>query len=224
MQKLSIVTGASSGIGRAICRTLVNHGYPVLGISRNIEKLQTLKAINPEKIQILEADLSSEQDLLNIINQVGNTPIQFLVHNAATLGPTGDLKDVQLKDFKKTLAINLEAPFFLTKSLTPNLKNNGRVLHISSGFAHMAPRGLASYCISKAAFYKLYECFKSELQEDAIAISSLIPGVVDTPMQETLRSLTEKQFPEVKTFISLKEKNKLYRSSMKNRKKVCNVM
>jgi benzil reductase ((S)-benzoin forming) len=204
-----IITGASSGIGKELTFAFAEKEFTVLAIGRNKETLLETQRVNPTKIQILPIDINSEQGRQTILSYIpSNTRIKFLIHNAATLGAIGNLSELSLEDLRQTFAINLEAPLFLTNLLTPYLEG-GRILLVSSDLAHSGLSGLGCYCLSKAALYQLYECFKKELQEKNIAITSILPGAVDTPMQRTLRQQSTKDFPDVEKFRALKTQNKL---------------
>merc|ERR1712232_2367 len=108
-----------------------------------------------------------------------------------------------LQGFRNTMATNVEGPLFLTQALSSSLgasPGGGRVLHISSGAAHQAMRGHLGYCTTKAALLQVARCLDAELAP-SIRVGSVMPGVVDTPMQEKLRAL---EFPDVAMFRSLK--------------------
>jgi len=88
-------------------------------------------------------------------------------------------------------------------------EEGGRILHISSGAAHYPYRGWGPYCISKSAFHMLYRVLASELAPLGIKVGSARPGVMDTPMQELLRSKEEEEMPDVGRFRVMKEKGML---------------
>lgn len=206
---IAIITGASSGIGKALAVTLSKRNFTVLAIGRNDAALSEIKEIDPIRIQTLSADLSTDQGRQAVLSCIPiAAKVRFLIHSAATLGTTGDLSKISSKNLQQTLAINLEAPLLLTNMLLPYL-TGGRVLFVSSDLAHFGLRGLGCYCISKAALYQLYECLKKELQDKNIYIGSVLPGVVDTPMQSTVRQLSTEDFPDVENFKALKRFNKL---------------
>ncbi|WP_290650772.1 SDR family NAD(P)-dependent oxidoreductase, partial [Aquisalimonas sp.] len=96
-----------------------------------------------------------------------------------------------------------EAPLFLTQALLDRLQGGGRVLHISSGAAHHGYAGWGSYCASKAALHMIYQVLREELQDRGIAVGSVRPGVVDTPMQALVREQPPERFPMVQRFLDL---------------------
>lgn len=206
---LAIVTGASSGIGYQTVLELAKRGYPVLAIARRRNLLESLEAEYPSLIQIKVADLSDIEDRNAVIAEMAaHYETLYVVHNAGMIEPVGPLSSLDEIDWKNHFALNVEAPVFLTKKLIPKM-TSGRILHISSGAAHFPLSNCTAYCASKAALYAIYNCFKAEFKNTPIHFASFSPGIIDTPMQEKLRSFTESQFPEVKKFQSLKETNQL---------------
>lgn len=209
MKTFAVVTGSSTGIGAALAIDLANKGFDVLAIARSEHDLQTLKKNNPEKIHIVAADVGTLDDRLKIKNALpNNCKIKFLVHNAAISLPTDLLENISLEDWRYNMAVNLEAPLFLTQMLLPFLKD-GRILHLSTGAAYRAVTPFGCYCITKAALLMLTKVLKDELKTYNIAVGSAMPGVVDTKSQQIARSLNVEKFPIAKMFQQLKAENKL---------------
>lgn len=209
MSEMAIITGGGTGIGQALAVWLSKKGFDVLIVGRTPEALQNTVKLLPEKIRYLTADVSKETDRQQISTHIGDQKIKLLIHNAAVLLPTGDILSVDATQFKQHLAINLEAPLFLTQCLLKNMLPGGRVFHVSSGAAYSAIPGWDCYCVSKAALVMLYNVLKNSLKKHQIQIGSAFPGIVDTPMQELIRSLDANDFPQVDLFRSFKEKGKL---------------
>ena len=209
--KWAVVTGAGSGIGRALTITLANaHGFKILAVGRREEKLKETQRHNPRQIVILTADVSKEEGRQKIGQKVAKIgSIDFLIHNAAQLQPVKSLKSVGLDEWRQHFAVNVEGPLFLTQKLLPFLKQGSRILHIGSGAAHHAYAGWGAYCTSKAALYMLYQVWKKELAGEGILVGSLRPGVVNTPMQDQVRQADKKEFPALDRFVQLKEEGKL---------------
>jgi len=210
MKKLAVITGAGSGIGKALALELaLKHNLNVLGIGRDLPKLEATQADAPESIYVLQADVSTTEGREKIALRAGSFPaVDFLVHNAAVLVPVISLTDITLTDWRNHQQINAEAPLFLTQILLPKLKG-GRVLHISSGAAHHAYMGWGAYCTSKAALYMIWQVLREELKAKKIVIGSVRPGVVDTPMQDKVREAEKDVFPSLNKFLELKKKNQL---------------
>jgi NAD(P)-dependent dehydrogenase (short-subunit alcohol dehydrogenase family) len=204
MGELAIVTGAGSGIGRALARELDSLGYSVVAVGRHRQTLEST-AEGSRRVRPLIADVATVDGRVAVTEEVGNQRLAVLVHNAGRLEPVGDLAGIDHADWRQTMAVNLEAPLFLTQALLHALMEGGRVLHISSGAAHRAVRGWGAYGATKAGAYMVYRLLAEELGERGVHVGSLRPGVVDTPMQEHIRSLPVERFPDVGRFRALKE-------------------
>lgn len=202
MTQRILVTGGGSGLGRAICRELANRGLDVIAVGRRPDALAETQRLAPKRITAVPADLATESGRDDVVAAVGDADLAGLVHNAGVLTPIGPLAGVRLEDWRQAQAINVEAPLFLTQTLLDNLPG-GRVLHMSSGAAHQAYAGWGSYCTTKAALHMLYLVLREELKTRDIAVGSLRPGVVDTPMQALIREQPPERFPKVQRFLDL---------------------
>ena len=186
-----IITGAGSGIGRALSYEFASRGYDVLAVGRREEALKETQTFSPKKISILTADVCVENDRQKILDATSSyTNISLLIHNAGQLIPIGSFESLRLEDFQQHMKTNLEAPLFLTQLCLPKL-SGGRVLHLSSGLAHLPMEKALPYCVSKAALYMAYQILKLELAKNNIAVGSVKPGIVDTTMQKPLREGSE---------------------------------
>ncbi len=208
MDKISIVTGGGSGIGRAICHILAENGHHVLTVGRRIKKLLETKEEFPGKINILQADVSSEVGRLKIVENIHDSKIEFLIHNAGIIGEITGIENISLAEWQRVMATNVEAPLFLTQKLLPVL-TGGRIMNISSGAAHFAIKGWGAYCTSKSALFMIYNMLNTELQDQNIKISSLRPGIVDTEMQGDIRRADLTKMPHLKKFHDLYKDNEM---------------
>ena len=152
--------------------------------------------------------MATERGRAELVAAVGESPVGCLVHNAAVLEPVGPLAQVTPQDWRTHMAVNLDAPLFLTQALLPCLAG-GRVLMISSGAAHRSIAGWGPYCTSKAALFMLGRVLGEELGHQRVRVGSLRPGVVDTPMQGLIRSQSPERFPQVAQFRALKSEGRL---------------
>lgn len=209
MQDWAIVTGGGTGIGRELALALAARGLHVLIAGRREQPLRETQAEAPERVHIVSADLATESGRRAVVAALPvDARLRCLVHNAALLTPIGPLAEVSLEEWRLSQATNVEAPLFLTQALLNRLRG-GRSLHISSGAAHHSYRSWGAYCSSKAVLYMLYLVLREELREYDIAVGSVRPGVVDTPMQTLIRSQTADRFPDVGRFQELKRAGQL---------------
>lgn len=208
MIDLAVITGAGTGLGRALALELSGRGLEVLLVGRRTEPLEETRQALAGAGDILAADVASPEGREQIAERVGQRPVRALVHNAAVLSPVGPLAQVELEAWRYAMAVNLEAPIFLTQALLPQLRG-GRVLHISSGAAHSPLAGWGAYCVSKAGLYMAYQVMREELGGAQVRVGSLRPGVVDTPMQSFIREQEVERLPSVERFRQLKASGQL---------------
>lgn len=206
---LAVITGAGSGIGRSLTLRMAEKKIKVIAIGRTRSKLERVRLHYPNDIEIVIADVASNEGRREINRALNNRVINFLVHNAATLAPLKNLENVSIDEWRHCFHVNVEAPFVLTQSLLPQLATQSRVLHISSGLAHKVLPGLVPYSCSKAALHMLYKGWAVELATREILVGSVSPGLVDTPMQTALRSSSDLNSDTSELFNSFQQSAKL---------------
>jgi NAD(P)-dependent dehydrogenase (short-subunit alcohol dehydrogenase family) len=201
-----VVTGGSSGIGRALAQALANQNKAVLIVGRREKELQKTAEYS-SLISICCTDLASESGQKKLISQLANIKhIEGLIHNAGIIEPIVSLKSLSKPAWDAIMKTNLEAPLFLTQSLLKQLQD-GRVLHIGSGAAYFPVAGWAPYCISKAALAMLTSCWQLEIQDPAFA--SVMPGIIDTNMQAQIRNADNMNEEKQNFFKKLKQEKRL---------------
>lgn len=194
--KIKVIVGASEGLGKALTLKYAEAGFSVIAIARNKKALEALHAEHPNNITPVVADITSAQDRTKIAEAIKDDI--DIVFNAAVTMPA-QLVDIDESDFTTALTTNLFTPIFLTKVLQNNL-NHSRVLFISSGLAHYPLPGLGAYCISKAGLHMAWQIFKEEVTNEKAIFGTLLPGVIDTKMQQGLRTQNLQQLPSLSTF------------------------
>lgn len=203
MSQSIIITGAGSGIGRALTIRYAETDTRVIAVGRREAPLNALAEAYPA-VQPCPADVSTPEGQSAIERAAASGGIHALIHNAGVIEPVGALLDQSSEAIRGHLAINLEAPIAISRRLRPMMAADGRILHISSGAAHRALPGWGAYCISKAALHMAYAVLKAELAGTSLHVGSLRPGVVDTPMQTLIRAQSPEDFPAVARFRALK--------------------
>jgi NAD(P)-dependent dehydrogenase (short-subunit alcohol dehydrogenase family) len=198
--RAALVTGAGSGIGRAIAIALAIDGYRLLLTGRVLEKLQaTAQAIEAGGglASVFSADLASRESCDALADWVvrGGKPLTVLVHNAGIGGPT-PLEDRTSAEFDRRLEVNLVAPLRLTRALLPRIPQDGtgRIVFVASVLARFGVPGYHGYCASKTGVVGLARALSRDLAKDRITVNAICPGWVRTDMAETgLRLLGEAQ-------------------------------
>jgi 3-oxoacyl-[acyl-carrier protein] reductase len=187
--KVAIVTGASRGIGRAIAESLAEAGAAVVVNHRASDKqaAETVAAITRTGGQAvaIQADMGVVTDAKKLVDatiaKFGR--LDILVNNAG-VGNRTPMADMTEKEFDWTLSVNARGPFFMIQAAVPRMKDNGRIINISSCGSHIAQITglLAVYQMSKGALEQLARCYMKELGERGITINSVLPGFVETEL------------------------------------------
>lgn len=205
MKKIALITGGGSGIGQALAWNLAGQGISSYIIGRRESALLRTSEKFPSLIHSIVADIATESGRNKIATAlVGINQILYLVHCAGTVEPVMPLQSISRNDFKSIMATNVEGPLFLTQRFISKLKN-GRVLNISSFLAHNPAPSMGGYCISKAALYMTKEVFNVELAPNHILFGSIMPGIVDTQMQDRLQTVKADDFPGQDYYIKAKK-------------------
>ena len=190
--KISIVTGASKGIGKAIAIELANCGSKVMLISRNQSDLNNVKKYiisKNGKADYYRADISSLSEFSNAINHTIQCwgKIDILVNNA---GITKDNIILRMKkdDWNDVININLNGCFNGIKSVTkPMIKNkSGRIINITSVIGQIGNSGQSNYAAAKAGIIGLTKSIAKELGSRNITVNSVAPGFIETDMTDQL--------------------------------------
>ncbi|KAJ8929475.1 hypothetical protein NQ314_017855 [Rhamnusium bicolor] len=189
--KVAVVTGASSGIGAAIAKQLVENGIKVAAFARRKERLEELTdklSDKNGKLYPVKVDITKEEDILNGFKWVKENlgPIHILVNNAGT-GGQGSLTDGDTETWQNVFQINVIGLSIATREAIRDMKSNnvdGHIIHISSILGHqvLSIPGLNVYPASKFAVTALAETLRLELNslKSKIKITNLSPGLVNT--------------------------------------------
>lgn len=187
---LVIITGASKGIGYELTKLFMQQpNYLVMAIARNCDSLIKLnKKKMYSNLLAIKADITKEQDILKICNQVKslNLPVIALVNNAGQI-VNKPFEKISKKELEGVYTTNVFAPFILIQKLLPFLGKKFRthIVNISSmgGFQGSSKfAGLSAYSSSKAALSGLTECLAEEFKNKNIAVNCLAIGAVQTKM------------------------------------------
>jgi NAD(P)-dependent dehydrogenase (short-subunit alcohol dehydrogenase family) len=181
-----LVTGATSGLGRAVALRFADEGMPVGLVGRSEEALRRVT----EEVQArnahaapLQADLSNPAALSDLVDTVAAQlgGIRVLVNAAGTDTP-GPAEDLDLDEWQRVVAVNLTAPFALARSVMPHMRSGGGglVVNISSVAGRRGWANASAYCATKFGLTGLTQSLAAEGRADGIRVCVLFPGAMAT--------------------------------------------
>jgi NADP-dependent 3-hydroxy acid dehydrogenase YdfG len=173
----AVVTGATSGIGRAIAIALREAGYEVVAIGRDAAALAALGA--EYGIAGLRLDLSDREAISAALRDLAP---EVLVNNAGLMPSLGPFCDSEPDDIARTVAVNLSAALDVTRHLAPDMRRRGRghVFFTGSTAGHLASPNLAVYGATKAAIGAFAQALRLELAADNVRVTEIVAGRVET--------------------------------------------
>ncbi len=188
--KVSIVTGASSDIGKEISKRFVEEGSKVILIARDLEKLEKARKEigNEELTASMSCDLTDEAQVFQTVTQIVDTygKIDILVNNAGAINDPVHFHEMQDLDIKKLIDVNLFGVFHMTKAVLSKMSDvkNGVIVNIGSISGERAiPRvHLAAYSSTKAAISMLTKAIAVEYARRQIRCNSVNPGIINSGM------------------------------------------
>ncbi|HUF04074.1 MAG TPA: glucose 1-dehydrogenase [Aridibacter sp.] len=181
--KVVVVTGASSGIGRAAALKFAKAGAKVVAVGRNETALGELRselAGEEGEIKGHVADLRERTQLERLVSSAVEYfgKIDVLVNSAGIIA-SGSIEDTTLEDWDKMMDINLRTVFYLTQHCVPHLeKSKGSIVNVSSVAGTRAFPNVLAYCVSKAGLDQFTRCASLELAGKGIRVNAVNPGVV----------------------------------------------
>ncbi|GAB4238591.1 MAG: SDR family oxidoreductase [Stanieria sp.] len=190
-QLRAILTGASSGIGKATALAFAKAGINLALVSRSLAKLEAVaeavRAVGVEA-QVYQLDLAQvdivQAKLEAIAEEFG--PIDFLVNNAG-IGYTNLLSQTSLADWQQVIDLNLTSVFQCIQGVLPQMRqrHQGTIINVASIAAHHAFPEWGAYAVSKAGIIALSKTLAVEERANGIRVMTISPGAVNTPIWDT---------------------------------------
>jgi len=177
----ALVTGATSGIGRAIAMALHNAGHQVVALGRNASALADLSALGLQTRQIDLTDAASFASLADL------TP-DILVNNAGMMPPLGNFCDADPADIDLAINTNLRAVLTLTRAIAPGMRarGHGHIFFTGSTAGHAAFANLAVYCTTKAAIGGFAQALRLDMAPHNVRVTEIVAGRVETSLYNAL--------------------------------------
>jgi NAD(P)-dependent dehydrogenase (short-subunit alcohol dehydrogenase family) len=215
---LTILTGASRGMGLAMARQRLAEGHRLLCLARHPD--EALSAQGGALVEQWPQDLARADAAAAKLEAwlAGLAPADFasvtLVNNAGLIPRIAPLAEIPAADAAEALRVDLEAPMLLAGAFlraTAHWPCPRKVLNISSGLGRRAMASQAIYCAAKAGMDHFSRCVALEEagRSNGARICSLAPGVIDTDMQVQLRGADPGRFPDIGNFVGMKQKGQL---------------
>jgi short-subunit dehydrogenase len=183
----ALVTGASSGIGRAIARQLAGEGTDLVIVARDEARLKALAAELAVDVEVLVADLGDAAQLARVEARLADAdrPVDLVVNNAG-FGTYGDFVDLDLDGEVREIAVNVTAVVRLTHAALAGMvpRGSGAVMNVSSVAGLQATPGNATYGASKAFVASFGEAVAGELAGTGVTLTTVLPGYTHTEFAE----------------------------------------
>lgn len=180
---IALVTGASSGIGAATAIAFAEAGWDVMAAGRDEGRLEEVADVS-DNISIWTGELDDSDDcdelVADTIDEFGG--LDCLV-NSAGIFLLGDAADTTDDDWRETMTLNLDVPFFLSRASIPYLQQTaGSIVNISCYWGLQAGSQAVAYSVSKGGLVMLTKALAKDTAADGIRVNAICPGDVDTPM------------------------------------------
>ncbi len=202
-EKVVIVTGATSGMGRVMAKEFAAEGAKVVCVGRNVERgnavVQDIKANGGEAI-FVATDMAKEEALDLLINETINQygKIDVLVNNAG-IAYFSSLENHEQNKWDEVVDVNLRGPYLLCKKTMPYLiKSKGNIVNISSIAGLKSLSGAYAYCPSKAAVNSLTKLLAFDYAKQGVRVNAICPGTIET---EIFAAVTEEALEKAKASI-----------------------
>jgi short-subunit dehydrogenase len=188
--QIAVLTGASSGIGRALAKELMKDGYRVGLVARRLDQLQKLAEEIRAAGGLAEfevADVADRDATIAAIHKLAERlgPVDLLIANAG-MGIHTDLDPMNTAENEQLFRVNVFGVMYAIEAVLPTMlqRNRGHLAAVSSLAAYKGLPGSAGYCASKAAVKIYMEALRIQLRNRGIHVTTIFPGFVRTPMTE----------------------------------------
>jgi len=182
--KTAFITGATSGIGRAMALVLCDAGYRVYAAGRSQSALRKLQAERANLVPVA-IDIADRSALAAI---VADLDIEVLINNAGMMPPLGNFAEMAIEDIDATLDINLGAAIHLTRLVVPKMRErqSGHILFTGSTAGHGSFANIAVYSATKAAISGFVAGLKADLAPSGVRVTEIVCGRVETSLYKDI--------------------------------------
>jgi meso-butanediol dehydrogenase / (S,S)-butanediol dehydrogenase / diacetyl reductase len=182
--KVALITGAASGIGRAVAVRLLAEGASVFGVDIDRTRLDELAELADSRLITREADVSDREACRGVIDEcVAAWGRLDVLGNVAGIARAEHFTDVSQSQYRRMMGVNVDGPFFLCQAAMPYLQQTaGNIVNVASNAGLMGQAYTVAYCMSKGAVIQLTRSLAMEFVKTNIRINAIAPAGVDTPL------------------------------------------
>ena len=180
--KVAVITGGSSGIGKAIAVLYAKEGADVVIISRKEEALKEVCKLNEKKISYVVGDITKDESIKKLVDYVKKKfkKLDILVNNAGWC-PVQPLKEIKISDYDKAFDLDVRALVNITIEFLPLiLQAKGNIINLSTVGASHRAANLSMYLGAKGAVENFTRCRALELAKDGVRVNAIAPGAIET--------------------------------------------
>ena len=190
INKVVLITGATSGIGEATAKMFAQCGASVVLVGRNKDKGSQIEHEIREKGQeayFIPCDVSKEEDVIEMVNKAIKKykKIDILFNNAGIMLPSCEIERMPVDDWKKSIDVNLTGCFLVSRYVKPYLlKEKGTIINNASiaGLQYYAAGRSYAYSATKAAVIQFSHQMAKNYGEEGVRVNCICPGIIDTPI------------------------------------------
>ncbi len=206
MPKTVLITGASSGIGKALALEFAARGFVVIATSRSIEKASDLNRENIMKKTHDVADYRSTENLIETLKKE-NVEIDVLINNAG-YGLTGPALEIPIEEIEKEFRVNVFGALKLAQIVGKEMaaRGSGVIANIGSVSGMLTTPFASAYCASKAAINAFSDALRMELKPFGVSVITVTPGAITSRFGETAANIAETVLPENSLYSKYRDK------------------
>jgi len=192
--RVAVVTGAGSGVGKAIAIALAGEGATLCLVGRRLEALEAVAAtalLTSSRVRCYRADITMDKDITDLAARVRQDMggVDMLIHSAGVIS-LGRLAEARLEEFDWQYRTNVRGPAALNQALLPMLRpRRGHIVFINSTAGHTAKAGVGYYAATKHALKALADSLREEVNADGLRVLSVFIGNTATPMQAAMHEM-----------------------------------
>lgn len=193
MQKVVLITGASSGFGKEVAKRLLEKGYRVYAAARGVEKMEDLKALGASTVRL---DVTNDDDVQQVVAEIIRKEGQIdVLFNNAGFGNFGAIEGVDIKDVEYQFNVNVFGLTRMIKAVLPYMreKRSGRIINTSSVVGKISMPFSGYYAATKHAVEAISDALRVEVAPLGIKVSIIEPGPVQTGFESVVNENLAKQ-------------------------------